>query len=126
RAAVDEAHRLNRLLTAHAHGPAGIANAVDAGVDCIEHCSFRVAGGRQVDPHLIERIAERGIAVSPTVGTVATDRPGTSNLAERFLPILEGMHRAGVRIIGAPTPGSRRASRTTCCRTASRFSLERA
>jgi imidazolonepropionase-like amidohydrolase len=105
RAAADEAHRLGRLLTAHAHGPSGIANAVEAGVDCIEHCSFRVGDGRQPDPRLIARIAEQGIAVSPTVGAVPTNRPGTSTLAESFLPVLEDMHRAGVRLIGATDAG---------------------
>jgi imidazolonepropionase-like amidohydrolase len=105
RAAVDEAHRLGRLVTAHAHGPAGIGNAIDAGVDCIEHCSFRVDGGRQPDPRLIERIAEQRIAVSPTVGTAPTDRPGISTIAESFLPILADMHRAGVRLIGSSDAG---------------------
>jgi imidazolonepropionase-like amidohydrolase len=104
-AAVEEAHRLGRLLTAHAHGPAGIANAVEAGVDCIEHCSFRVDGERKADPRLVERIASRGIAVSPTVGAAPTNRPGVSTLAESFLPILEDMHRAGVRLIGGTDAG---------------------
>jgi imidazolonepropionase-like amidohydrolase len=105
RAAADEAHRLGRLLTAHAHGPTGIANAVEAGVDCIEHCSFRVGAGRQPDPSLIGRIAERRIAVSPTVGAAPTNRPANSRLAESFLPILEDMHRAGVRLIGGTDAG---------------------
>ena len=105
RAAVEEAHRLGRMVTAHAHGPAGIANAVEAGVDCIEHCSFRVNGGRQPDQRLIERIAERGIAVSPTVGAAPSSRPGISTLMESFVPILESMHRAGVRLIGGTDAG---------------------
>jgi len=105
RAAVEEAHRLGRLVTAHAHGPAGIANAVEAGVDCIEHCSFRVSSGRQPDQRLIERIAERGIAVSPTVGAAPNSRPGMSTLMESFLPILESLHRAGVRLIGSTDAG---------------------
>ncbi|MBV9325603.1 MAG: amidohydrolase family protein [Chloroflexi bacterium] len=104
-AAVEEAHRLGRSVTAHAHGPAGIANAVAAGVDCIEHCSFRVGGGRQPDRRLIEGIAERRIAVSPTVGTAPSTRPGISTLAESFLPILEDMHQAGVRLIGGTDAG---------------------
>lgn len=105
RAAVDEAHRLGRLLTAHAHGPAGIANAVEAGVDCIEHCSFRVGEGRQADPRLIDRIATQGVTVSPTVGAAPTNLPGISTLQESFLPILESMHRAGVRLIGGTDAG---------------------
>jgi imidazolonepropionase-like amidohydrolase len=101
RAAVDEAHRLGRLVTAHAHGPTGILRAVEAGVDCIEHCSFRVDGGRQPDPRILESIAEKGVTVSPTVGTVGT----AGALAESFLPILSEMHRLGVRLIGSTDAG---------------------
>jgi imidazolonepropionase-like amidohydrolase len=105
RAAVDEAHRLGRSITAHAHGPLGIAAVVEAGVDCIEHCSFRVARGREPDPRLVERIVEQGIAVSPTLGALPTDGAATSELMESFLPILEHMHRAGVRLIGSTDAG---------------------
>jgi imidazolonepropionase-like amidohydrolase len=38
--AVDEAHRLGRKVAAHAHGTQGIKNAVNAGVDSIEHGSL--------------------------------------------------------------------------------------
>jgi imidazolonepropionase-like amidohydrolase len=101
--AVHEAHRLGRLVTAHAHGPTGIATAVEAGVDGIEHCSFRVARGRQPDARLIEQIAEQRIAVSPTVGALPSDV--TNALAESFLPILENMHRSGVRLIASTDAG---------------------
>jgi imidazolonepropionase-like amidohydrolase len=37
RAAVDEAHRVGKKVAAHAHGVDGIARAVEAGVDTIEH-----------------------------------------------------------------------------------------
>jgi imidazolonepropionase-like amidohydrolase len=40
RAIVTEAHRLGRKVAAHAHGAAGIKQAVLAGVDSIEHGSF--------------------------------------------------------------------------------------
>lgn len=101
RAAVEEAHRLGRQLTAHAHGPSGIAAAVEAGVDCIEHCSFRVDGGRAPDWAVIDRIAERGITVSPTVGSLGAGGP----LMESFVPILEAMHRAGVRLVASTDAG---------------------
>jgi imidazolonepropionase-like amidohydrolase len=101
RAAVDEAHRLGRAVTAHAHGPAGIAVVVEAGVDCIEHCSFRVDGGRAPDSRLIEAIAARGIFVSPTVGTLGTG----GALIESFLPILAEMHAAGVRLVASTDAG---------------------
>jgi imidazolonepropionase-like amidohydrolase len=40
RAAVDEAHKAGRKVTAHAYSSQAIANALDAGVDCLEHGSF--------------------------------------------------------------------------------------
>ena len=36
-AAVEEAHHKRRLVAAHAEGNPGIQNALDAGVDSIEH-----------------------------------------------------------------------------------------
>jgi imidazolonepropionase-like amidohydrolase len=39
-AAADEAHRAGLKVAAHAHGDAGIRAAVNAGIDCIEHCSL--------------------------------------------------------------------------------------
>ena len=40
RAAVDEAHKAGRKVTAHAYSPTAIRNALAAGVDSIEHGSF--------------------------------------------------------------------------------------
>jgi imidazolonepropionase-like amidohydrolase len=101
RAAVEESHRLGRQLTAHAHGPSGILAAVEAGVDCIEHCSFRQDGGRAPDWKVIDRIASLGIAVSPTVGMLGAPGP----LMESFLPILERMHQLGVRVVASTDAG---------------------
>ena len=36
----DEAHRAGLKVAVHAHGDAGIRAAINAGVDCIEHCSL--------------------------------------------------------------------------------------
>ncbi|MGI8927226.1 MAG: amidohydrolase family protein [Tepidiformaceae bacterium] len=68
RACVDEARRLRRRVAAHAHGAAGIAVAVEAAVDSIEHCTFSVAGeGIVPDPRVIAAMAKQGTVVSPTV-----------------------------------------------------------
>src|SRR5271168_1933765 len=40
RAIVDEAHRAGLRVAAHAHGDQGIRAAIEAGIDCIEHCSL--------------------------------------------------------------------------------------
>ncbi len=39
-AIADEAHRAGLKVAAHAHGDDGIRAAIDAGIDCIEHCSL--------------------------------------------------------------------------------------
>lgn len=57
---VDEAHRRHLRVTAHAIGRQGIANCVEAGIDCIEHGHF-------VDPALAARMQEKGTALVPTL-----------------------------------------------------------
>ena len=66
RVIIADAHRLRRKVTAHAHGVEGIRVAVEAGVDMIEHCTFSVPGGIELDEALLVAIAEKGIVVSPT------------------------------------------------------------
>jgi imidazolonepropionase-like amidohydrolase len=100
RAAADEAHRHGLPIAAHAHGVAGIANAVAAGFDTIEHCSFATAEGAEPEPDLISAIAEAGVIVSATVGFL----PGsavTPQEAARLPGIVSAfrqMRAAGVRI----------------------------
>ena len=67
RACIDEAHRLRRKVTAHAHGSEGIRVATEAGVDMIEHCSFTSPDGYDYEPADGARIAAAEIGVSPTV-----------------------------------------------------------
>jgi len=60
RAIVIEAHRLGRKVAAHAHGAAGIKQAVLAGVDSIEHGSF-------IDAEAIRLMKEKGTYLVPTL-----------------------------------------------------------
>jgi imidazolonepropionase-like amidohydrolase len=84
REAVETAHALGRLTTAHCHATAAIENAIAAGVDCIEHAEFNLASPRRTsgaftsasarfehqdmvyDPSVTARILERGINISFT------------------------------------------------------------
>jgi len=59
-AIVDEAHALGMRVSAHAHTRAGIAQALDAGVDSIEH-------GSQLDEALAARMAEAGTRLCATL-----------------------------------------------------------
>ena len=70
RAIVDEAHGLGKLTTAHCLATQSIVNALDAGVDAIEHAGFIEPDGSYLfDPHVAERIAKQGVMISPTVQT---------------------------------------------------------
>jgi imidazolonepropionase-like amidohydrolase len=60
RAIVDEAHRLGRRVAAHAIGADGIAAALRAGVNTIEH-------GDGMTDSLLDVLAARGVAWVPTV-----------------------------------------------------------
>ena len=49
RAACEAAHDCGLAVTAHAHGPRGIAESVAAGVDGVEHATFLTADGVELD-----------------------------------------------------------------------------
>lgn len=68
-ACVDEAHKAGVPVAAHVEGHEGAANAIDSGVDSIEH-------GHGLDEALLERMARDGIALVPTI---ACDREITRN-----------------------------------------------
>jgi imidazolonepropionase-like amidohydrolase len=59
KAAVEIARDNFKHVAAHAHACRGIENAIEAGIDSIEHCSF-------ADEAALKRIADKGIFVVPT------------------------------------------------------------
>ena len=70
RAIVEEAHDLGKPTTAHCIATRSIVNALDAGVDSIEHATFiDPDGGYRFHPRIAERIARQGVRISPTVQT---------------------------------------------------------
>ena len=62
-AAVDEAHSWGRPIAAHAHGAGGIENAVQAGVDSIEH-------GSQITAEVAKLMKEQGTFHVPTISAL--------------------------------------------------------
>jgi imidazolonepropionase-like amidohydrolase len=73
RVAVETAHALERLTTAHCRARQSMHNAVDAGLDCIEHAEFLAptpAGpasyGIEYDARLTDRLLHAGTFVSFT------------------------------------------------------------
>jgi len=59
KAAVDETHRHGKMVTAHASDPPSIRQAIEAGVDNIEH-------GANLDDELIRMLVDKKIAVDST------------------------------------------------------------
>lgn len=101
-AATTAAHRAGLPLTAHAHGPSGIADAVRAGADGIEHCTFLTATGVEPDWATVAAMAAAGTFVGATEAWL----PGGPPLPPRVADTLERcrvnvgrMHREGVRVV---------------------------
>jgi imidazolonepropionase-like amidohydrolase len=59
-ALVDESHRLRRKVAVHCHGDQAAREAIDAGVDSIEHGSF-------MKPDTLTMMKKKGIFLTPTL-----------------------------------------------------------
>ena len=81
-AAAEEAHRGERLITAHAIANRGIINAIEAGIDTIEH-------GFLIEQETVALMAERGTSFVPTVTVIARMASGQGELAAYTKPALE-------------------------------------
>ena len=84
-AAVEEAHKRERHVAAHAEGLAGIRNALDAGVDTIEHGIF-------ADEDCLRRMKGKGIPVIPTMAVMrrlATDARIPPFAQEKARPVTD-------------------------------------
>jgi imidazolonepropionase-like amidohydrolase len=68
RAAVNEAHRLNKMAIAHVTTVEGGQQAIAAGVDGLAHMFF----DRQPTPEFLNAIAASGVFVIPTLVTIST------------------------------------------------------
>jgi imidazolonepropionase-like amidohydrolase len=64
RSGVEEAHKARRKAAAHAYSVEAINNALEAGVDSVEHGSF-------LDRETIERMREQGTYLVPTMSVYA-------------------------------------------------------
>ena len=124
-ALVDETHRQGRRITIHCLNAATIEQAVDAGVDGIEHAGFIVDGsGRQeYVPAVGDKIAAAGVAVTSTLavsGYVVSrlrdvDRaPDQEAFFRRWVRMREDnvaqigqLYKAGVKIVAGTDAGWR-------------------
>jgi imidazolonepropionase-like amidohydrolase len=95
KAIVDEAHRLRHKVAAHAMARPGISNALNAGVDSIEH-------GISIPNDLIDMMVAKGVYLCPTLTVTEVVAPGRGGV---WLKIPEFHHdsfqralRKGVKI----------------------------
>jgi len=67
-AAVETAHRIGKTVAAHCRGIPGICNAIEGGIDHIEHACFELPEFvLQFNPAIADRIVASGIYVTPTI-----------------------------------------------------------
>ncbi|WP_328634991.1 amidohydrolase family protein [Streptomyces sp. NBC_00356] len=110
-ALVDEAHRAGLPVAAHAHGVDGIAAAVAAGVDSIEHCTWMTADGFEVRQDVLDEIVQRNIYVCPTISPNWRMLPKFfgAERAEAMFDAVRQMAEAGARLIAGTDAGVQRA-----------------
>ncbi|QUQ70186.1 amidohydrolase family protein [Kutzneria sp. CA-103260] len=107
RAVVEVAHQAGTLVTAHAHGGGGIADAVAAGADGIEHGFFLTGDTpRRAEPDwaTVAALAERGVFV----GTTTARRPPAEPVQGTTLRVRTNfarMHREGVKLVCSSDAG---------------------
>ncbi|MFF4260081.1 amidohydrolase family protein [Streptomyces sp. NPDC001663] len=81
-------------------GAAGIADAVTAGVDGIEHCTFITRSGVRPDPRTIDAMAEAGVFVGCTVVEPMDGMPAeVLAVLEPMWQNMAAMHARGVRVV---------------------------
>ncbi|MFI5703993.1 amidohydrolase family protein [Streptomyces xanthochromogenes] len=109
-ALVDEAHEAGVPVAAHAHGADGIATAVAAGVDTIEHCTWLTGDGLDFRPDVVRQIVDQDIAVCPAVSPHWRMLPrffGEERASAMFDQVRR-MAEAGVRLVAGTDAGVQR------------------
>jgi imidazolonepropionase-like amidohydrolase len=108
RAAVDEAHRLDLPIVAHAHGKQAIADALAAGVDGLEHVSFMTADGvDDIPDDLLAALAAGPVVIGVTLGVVPGTPPIPAIAARlpKLIANLRRMYEAGATVIPGTDAG---------------------
>lgn len=104
RAAIHEAHKIGKRASCHCIATEAITNAIEAGTDHIEHCSFMAPDtAQQYDERIAHRVADAGIYVTPTLQVMAEGKMAEGNLAN-----VRRLHDLGVPIVAGNDAGWRR------------------
>ncbi|WP_326624894.1 MULTISPECIES: metal-dependent hydrolase family protein [unclassified Streptomyces] len=98
RTVVDEAHRLGLPVAAHAHGVQAMRDALEAGVDSLEHVSFLSADGLKADPALMEAIVESNTFASVMAG-VEPSVPIDRVQLQTIMNVYGTLQRMGAKVV---------------------------
>ncbi|MET9879133.1 amidohydrolase family protein [Actinacidiphila glaucinigra] len=103
RTVVDEAHRLGLPVAAHAHGAQAIEDALEAGVDSLEHVTFLSADGVDPVPGIIDAIAASDTFVSLSLGVdpqAAVEPPKMlATFGHKLRATNRELHQRGARVV---------------------------
>ncbi|MGI8311083.1 amidohydrolase family protein [Saccharopolyspora hattusasensis] len=110
RAAVSEAHRHGIPVTAHAHGHRTVLDAIEAGVDGVEHVTFWATEGVDTPGReLVERIVSQRVALGATAGVLPrTDSVMPAPVSQRMPAIIANfaaLYAAGAVIVAGTDAG---------------------
>lgn len=95
RALVAAADAVGLPVAAHAHAADAVRACVAAGVHSVEHCTFMTADGVDHDPALLGALAESGLVVRTTPGSVPGGPPLSPAIATRMQQIVRGIRMLG-------------------------------
>lgn len=94
---VRRAHSAGLPVTAHAHSLPAVEQAVEAGVDGIEHCSCLTQAGPMISDELLDRIVGNGIVVGAALGAPPVAVAETAPPQVRQMMAQRGITPDGVR-----------------------------
>jgi len=108
---------LGKHAAAHVHPTTAIRLALEAGVDCLEHCTWLWPGGLDIDEPLMEEIVKRGTYIS--LGLPSTwyrvplgdiqdimDKRGREALLGPRYESIRRMFESGARVLSSSDAGS--------------------
>lgn len=107
--ALEEAHSAGLPLAVHAHGVAAVLDALEVGVDSIEHCTLFTADGVDSRPDVLARIAAGGCTISVTAATLPVPRdllpPPIALRIEAIAANMVDLVKAGARVVCSSDAG---------------------
>ena len=107
-AAAAEAHANGLKLAVHAHGTQGIADALAAGADSVEHCTLWSVDGVDDDPELLAALARSAVAISMTAAVLPAVEAPFPAIRQRLAAVVANhgrLRRAGARLVCSSDAG---------------------